>query len=171
MTQKADAHPGPRADVLYRLSAAYRRSLGLDATANATNTANTAQNPATPERRSKVAPSTGLYHQWVRENGHQSFADWTVNTTTCFRHSSHVKLSTKETLVFFSRQTGDAGSIVLTWVTFFSDNLEREIEMLGECVWSTLFQDGFQSEWLKWSMLWPETLQISEKGAEPVDVQ
>ncbi|XP_039976137.1 protocadherin-12 [Xiphias gladius] len=33
MTQKADAHPGPRPDVLYRLSAAYRRSLGLDGTA------------------------------------------------------------------------------------------------------------------------------------------
>ncbi|MEQ2247108.1 hypothetical protein ILYODFUR_005818 [Ilyodon furcidens] len=31
MTRKADAHPGPRPDVLYRLSAAYRRSLGLDA--------------------------------------------------------------------------------------------------------------------------------------------
>lgn len=31
MTQKADAHPGsPPPDVLYRLSAAYRRSLGLD---------------------------------------------------------------------------------------------------------------------------------------------
>ncbi|XP_054890673.1 protocadherin-12 isoform X2 [Poeciliopsis prolifica] len=32
MTQKADAHPGPRPDILYRLSAAYQRSLGLDAT-------------------------------------------------------------------------------------------------------------------------------------------
>ncbi|KAM9795576.1 LOW QUALITY PROTEIN: protocadherin-12 [Neosynchiropus ocellatus] len=29
MAQKADAHPGPRPDVLYHLSAAYRRSLGL----------------------------------------------------------------------------------------------------------------------------------------------
>lgn len=63
MTQKADAHPGPRADVLYRLSAAYRRSLGLDAAANANNGASAAQNPATPERRSKVASSTGLFHQ------------------------------------------------------------------------------------------------------------
>ncbi|KAF6737708.1 Protocadherin-12 [Oryzias melastigma] len=35
MTQKADAHPGPRPDVLYRLSAAYRRSVGLDAAAAA----------------------------------------------------------------------------------------------------------------------------------------
>ncbi|KAM9741989.1 protocadherin-12 isoform 1-T1 [Menidia menidia] len=35
MTQKADAHPGPRPDVLYRLSAACRRSLGLDAGAEA----------------------------------------------------------------------------------------------------------------------------------------
>lgn len=60
MTQKADAHPGPRADVLYRLSAAYRCSLGLD---TATNAANTPRNPGTPERRSKVAPSTELYHQ------------------------------------------------------------------------------------------------------------
>uniref|UniRef100_A0A3P9L3V1 Protocadherin 12 n=1 Tax=Oryzias latipes TaxID=8090 RepID=A0A3P9L3V1_ORYLA len=33
MTQKADAHPGPRPDVLYRLSAAYRRSVGLNAAA------------------------------------------------------------------------------------------------------------------------------------------
>ncbi|XP_061896097.1 protocadherin-12-like isoform X1 [Entelurus aequoreus] len=30
MTQKADAHPGPRADVLYRLSSACRRSLDSD---------------------------------------------------------------------------------------------------------------------------------------------
>ncbi|CAN9515208.1 unnamed protein product [Ophioblennius macclurei] len=40
MTQKADAHPGPRPDVLYRLSAAYRRSLGLDGVANANANAN-----------------------------------------------------------------------------------------------------------------------------------
>ncbi|KAM4732940.1 protocadherin-12 isoform 2-T2 [Anableps anableps] len=39
MTQKADAHPGPRPDVLYRLSAAYRRSLGLDATTTAAGSA------------------------------------------------------------------------------------------------------------------------------------
>lgn len=30
MTQKADAQPRPSAEMLYRLSAAYRRSLGLD---------------------------------------------------------------------------------------------------------------------------------------------
>ncbi|XP_061691068.1 protocadherin-12 isoform X3 [Syngnathoides biaculeatus] len=35
MTQKADAHPGPRADVLYRLSSAYRRSLEADPAAAA----------------------------------------------------------------------------------------------------------------------------------------
>lgn len=63
MTQKADAHPGPRADVLYRLSAAYRRSLGLDATANAANSGNTPRNPGTPERRSGGAPPTGLCFQ------------------------------------------------------------------------------------------------------------
>lgn len=41
MTQKADAHPGsPPPDVLYRLSAAYRRSLGLDGGVTAA-TANT----------------------------------------------------------------------------------------------------------------------------------
>ncbi|XP_073676693.1 protocadherin-12 [Garra rufa] len=34
LTQKADAQSCPPADVLYRLSAAYRRSLGLDASAN-----------------------------------------------------------------------------------------------------------------------------------------
>lgn len=33
LTQKADAQACPPADVLYRLSAAYRRSLGLDAPA------------------------------------------------------------------------------------------------------------------------------------------
>lgn len=103
MTQKADAHPGPRADVLYRLSAAYRRSLGLDAAANAANIANAAQNPVTPERRSKVAPPTGLYHQWVRftrtleknvtmQSGEGTDMDWSVNMTTCFRDSSHIKL-------------------------------------------------------------------------------
>lgn len=63
MTQKADAHPGPRADVLYRLSAAYRRSLGLDATANAANSGNTPRNPGTPERRSGGAAPTGLCYQ------------------------------------------------------------------------------------------------------------
>ncbi|MEQ2299565.1 hypothetical protein AMECASPLE_016504 [Ameca splendens] len=39
MTRKADAHPGPRPDVLYRLSAAYRRSLGLDAIPTAAGSA------------------------------------------------------------------------------------------------------------------------------------
>ncbi|XP_061643925.1 protocadherin-12 isoform X1 [Phyllopteryx taeniolatus] len=37
MTQKADAHPGPRADVLYRLSSAYRRSLEADPATAATS--------------------------------------------------------------------------------------------------------------------------------------
>lgn len=55
MTQKADAHPGPRADVLYRLSAAYRRSLGLDATTPAAgnapkNCADRRANAASPSR-------------------------------------------------------------------------------------------------------------------------
>lgn len=45
MTQKADSHPGPRPDVLYRLSAAYRRSLGLEATPNAN-----ARNPGNDKR-------------------------------------------------------------------------------------------------------------------------
>ncbi|XP_077388995.1 protocadherin-12 [Festucalex cinctus] len=36
MTQKADAHPGPGADVLYRLSSAYRRSLEADLATPAT---------------------------------------------------------------------------------------------------------------------------------------
>ncbi|XP_047440698.1 protocadherin-12 isoform X2 [Mugil cephalus] len=68
MTQKADAHPGPRPDVLYRLSAAYRRSLGLDATAPAANTAankaaNTAaaKNSGNAEKRSGLAAPSGLY--------------------------------------------------------------------------------------------------------------
>ncbi|XP_059202683.1 protocadherin-12 isoform X2 [Centropristis striata] len=58
MTQKADAHPGPRPDVLYRLSAAYRRSLGLDA-ATATTAAGNA--PKTSEKRPGLAAPSGLY--------------------------------------------------------------------------------------------------------------
>lgn len=60
MTQKADAHPGPRPDVLYRLSAAYRRSLGLDA--NATTAAGHApKNSGNSEKRSGMAPPSELY--------------------------------------------------------------------------------------------------------------
>ncbi|XP_042069257.1 protocadherin-12 isoform X2 [Haplochromis burtoni] len=49
MTQKADAHPGPRPDVLYRLSAAYRRSLGLDGGAAGNAAKNSARSgPSAP---------------------------------------------------------------------------------------------------------------------------
>ncbi|XP_029918703.1 protocadherin-12 isoform X2 [Myripristis murdjan] len=62
MTQKADAQPGPHPEVLYRLSAAYRRSLGLDA-ANAAPAANAAaRNSGNAEKRSGLAPPSGLYH-------------------------------------------------------------------------------------------------------------
>ncbi|XP_015235138.1 PREDICTED: protocadherin-12 isoform X1 [Cyprinodon variegatus] len=57
MAQKADTHPGPRPDVLYRLSAAYRRSLGLDTTAMAAG--NTLKNCS--EKRPAVA-SKHQYH-------------------------------------------------------------------------------------------------------------
>uniref|UniRef100_A0A1A8UVK4 Protocadherin-12 n=1 Tax=Nothobranchius furzeri TaxID=105023 RepID=A0A1A8UVK4_NOTFU len=57
MTQKADAHPGPRPDVLYRLSAAYCRSLGLDATTS--SVVNTQQNSS--ERRLNPAPPSQFY--------------------------------------------------------------------------------------------------------------
>nr|XP_040029694.1 protocadherin-12 isoform X1 [Gasterosteus aculeatus aculeatus]XP_040029695.1 protocadherin-12 isoform X1 [Gasterosteus aculeatus aculeatus]XP_040029696.1 protocadherin-12 isoform X1 [Gasterosteus aculeatus aculeatus] len=57
MTQKADAHPGPRHDVLYRLSAAYRRSLAPDATAAARNSGNC----GTAEKRSGPAAPLGLH--------------------------------------------------------------------------------------------------------------
>lgn len=57
MTQKADAHPGPRHDVLYRLSAAYRRSLAPDATAAARNSGNC----GTTEKRSGPAAPLGLH--------------------------------------------------------------------------------------------------------------
>lgn len=60
MTQKADAHPGPRPDVLYRLSAAYRRSLGLDGTAM-TAAGNVPRNSGNAEKRLGVAPTSGLY--------------------------------------------------------------------------------------------------------------
>ncbi|TKS72863.1 Protocadherin-12 Vascular cadherin-2 [Collichthys lucidus] len=63
MTQKADTHPGPRPDVLYRLSAAYRRSLGLDG--NATTAAAAGNAPrnsgSSSEKRSGLAPPSGLY--------------------------------------------------------------------------------------------------------------
>nr|XP_046262778.1 protocadherin-12 isoform X2 [Scatophagus argus] len=57
MTQKADAHPGPRPDVLYRLSAAYRRSLGLDGPATA---GSAPRNSGNTERGSGLAPPSGL---------------------------------------------------------------------------------------------------------------
>lgn len=60
MTQKADAHPGPRPDVLYRLSAAYRRSLGLDANAP-TAAGNAQRNSGNTEKRSGLAAPSGLY--------------------------------------------------------------------------------------------------------------
>lgn len=59
MTQKADAHPGPRPDVLYRLSAAYRRSLGLDGAAPAPG--NAARNSGNTEKRPGLAAPSGLY--------------------------------------------------------------------------------------------------------------
>ncbi|XP_069025536.1 protocadherin-12 isoform X1 [Embiotoca jacksoni] len=63
MTQKADAHPGPRPDVLYRLSAAYRRSLGLDAAGSANTTAagNAPKNSGNTEKRAGPTASSGLY--------------------------------------------------------------------------------------------------------------
>ncbi|KAM9356799.1 LOW QUALITY PROTEIN: protocadherin-12 [Symphorus nematophorus] len=63
MTQKADAHPGPRPDVLYRLSAAYRRSLGLDGATTAAVAASSAvkKNCGSSERRSGVTPPSGFY--------------------------------------------------------------------------------------------------------------
>ncbi|XP_023815185.1 protocadherin-12 isoform X2 [Oryzias latipes] len=50
MTQKADAHPGPRPDVLYRLSAAYRRSVGLDAAAASDRRADGATHSRPPHK-------------------------------------------------------------------------------------------------------------------------
>ncbi|XP_022620226.1 protocadherin-12 isoform X2 [Seriola dumerili] len=60
MTQKADAHPGPRPDVLYRLSAAYRRSLGLDGAATPA-AGNAARNSGNTEKRSGPAAPSGRY--------------------------------------------------------------------------------------------------------------
>ncbi|XP_071382011.1 protocadherin-12 [Centroberyx affinis] len=57
MTQKADAqHP----EVLYRLSAAYRRSLGLDGAATPAVT-NAPRNSGNAEKRSGLAPPSGHY--------------------------------------------------------------------------------------------------------------
>ncbi|XP_071313654.1 protocadherin-12 isoform X2 [Trachinotus anak] len=60
MTQKADAHPGPRPDVLYRLSAAYRRSLGLDGTTTPA-ACNAPRSSGSTEKRSGLAAPSGLY--------------------------------------------------------------------------------------------------------------
>ncbi|TDH07312.1 hypothetical protein EPR50_G00104650 [Perca flavescens] len=60
MTQKADAHPGPRPDVLYRLSAAYRRSLGLDCSAT-TATGNAPRTSGNAEKRAGLAAPSGHY--------------------------------------------------------------------------------------------------------------
>ncbi|XP_040904373.1 protocadherin-12 isoform X2 [Toxotes jaculatrix] len=59
MTQKADAHPGPRPDVLYRLSAAYRRSLGLDGTATPA-AGNAPRSSGNTEKRSGLVAPSGL---------------------------------------------------------------------------------------------------------------
>ncbi|XP_034038170.1 protocadherin-12 isoform X2 [Thalassophryne amazonica] len=59
MTQKADTHPGPRPDVLYRLSAAYRRSLGLEG-ANST-AGNAPRNTGKTDQKLCLAPPTGFY--------------------------------------------------------------------------------------------------------------
>ncbi|XP_018518616.1 LOW QUALITY PROTEIN: protocadherin-12 [Lates calcarifer] len=58
MTQKADAHPGPRPDVLYRLSAAYRRSLGLDGSGVSATPRGGSGNT---EKMSGLTASSGLY--------------------------------------------------------------------------------------------------------------
>ncbi|XP_026199909.1 protocadherin-12 isoform X2 [Anabas testudineus] len=60
MSQKADAHPGPRPDVLYRLSAAYRRSLGLDGTTTPA-AGNAPRNSGNTEKRFGLAATSGLY--------------------------------------------------------------------------------------------------------------
>ncbi|KAM6923413.1 protocadherin-12 [Xenentodon cancila] len=58
MTQKADAHPGPPPDILYRLSAAYRRSLGLDASTTTTAAGN---GPTNCDKRPGLPAPSGLY--------------------------------------------------------------------------------------------------------------
>lgn len=57
MTQKADAHPGPHPDMLYRLSAVCQRSLGLDGTTIPTNAT---RNSGNAEKRTPAAPPPGL---------------------------------------------------------------------------------------------------------------
>ncbi|AWP11626.1 putative protocadherin-12 [Scophthalmus maximus] len=66
MTQKADAHPGPRPDVLYRLSAAYRRSLGLDAAGGGGGgvspaAGNAPRSSGNTEKRPGLNAPSGLY--------------------------------------------------------------------------------------------------------------
>ncbi|KAM4622119.1 protocadherin-12 [Polymixia lowei] len=60
MTQKADAQPSPSPALLYRLSAAYRRSLGLEG--GATGGVNAARNSGIADR-SPLAQPSGLYQQ------------------------------------------------------------------------------------------------------------
>ncbi|XP_010899287.2 protocadherin-12 isoform X2 [Esox lucius] len=57
LTQKGDSQPLPSPDVLYRLSAAYRRSLGLDGAAAPVGAPNIPRNPGTPEKRSPQGQS------------------------------------------------------------------------------------------------------------------
>lgn len=58
LTQKADAQPRPSPEVLYRLSAAYRRSLGLDGSSSGSpGGASGHRNAGNPDRRSPLAQS------------------------------------------------------------------------------------------------------------------
>ncbi|KAL0974290.1 hypothetical protein UPYG_G00218350 [Umbra pygmaea] len=54
LTQKGDSQPRPSPDVLYRLSAAYRRSLGLDGAAGPAGGPKMTRNSGMHERRSPV---------------------------------------------------------------------------------------------------------------------
>ncbi|XP_036826095.1 protocadherin-12 isoform X1 [Oncorhynchus mykiss] len=55
LTQKGDSQPRPSPDVLYRLSATYRRSLGLEGDTAAAGGANIQRNSVNPEKRSPLA--------------------------------------------------------------------------------------------------------------------
>lgn len=55
LTQKGDSQPRPSPDVLYRLSATYRRSLGLEGDTAAAGGANMQRNSVNPEKRSPLA--------------------------------------------------------------------------------------------------------------------
>lgn len=61
MTQKADSQLRPSPEVLYRLSAAYRRSLGLEGSGAMSGGASAPRNSGNPDKHGPLAQSSAHY--------------------------------------------------------------------------------------------------------------